>query len=76
MNDYINRQCEYWDSESNHCALYRPSAQPIDAVEVVQCKDCIYYQLFNNECNGICNLHIDAFRVFYPNDYCSYGERK
>jgi len=22
------QQCEYWDSESNYCALNRPSAQP------------------------------------------------
>ena len=28
--------CEYWDDESDFCALNRPSAQPtIDAVEVV-----------------------------------------
>ena len=30
------QQCEYWDSESNYCALHRPSAQP----EIVRCKDC------------------------------------
>lgn len=44
MNDYINRQCEYWDSESNHCALCRPSAQPIDAYDwtelMVICDNC------------------------------------
>ena len=31
MDDLISRQetsgCEYWDSESNLCALYRPSAE-------------------------------------------------
>lgn len=47
-----------------------------NAEKVVRCKDCIYYQLFNNGCNGMCNLHIDAYRVFYPDNFCSYGERK
>lgn len=31
MDDTISRQaasgCEYWDSESNFCSLYRPSAE-------------------------------------------------
>lgn len=31
MDDLISRQaasgCEYWDSESNFCSLYRPSAE-------------------------------------------------
>ena len=50
-----------------------PSA---DAIEVVRCKDCKHYDLFNNGCNGMCLRHIDAFEVFYPDDFCSYGERK
>lgn len=28
--------CKYWDTESDFCALYRPSAQP----EIIRCKDC------------------------------------
>ena len=43
---------------------------------LVRCKDCKYYDSFNNGRNGMCCIHIDAFKVFYPNDYCSYGERK
>lgn len=62
------QQCEYWDSESNHCALYRPSAQPADAVEVVRCKDCYHY----NEEHEQCLLNDSDFK---PTDYCSYGSK-
>ena len=30
--------CEYWDDESDFCALNRPSAQ----TEIIRCKDCKY----------------------------------
>lgn len=48
----------------------------VDVVEVVRCKDCKWYTICKNGCNGMCEQHIDAFNVFYPNDYCSYGERE
>ena len=47
-----------------------------DVREVVLCKDCKFYTTFNNGCNGSCDKRIDAFATFYPNDFCSYGERK
>lgn len=63
------QQCKYWDSESNHCALYRPSAQPVDAVEVVRCKDCKKYDTHDHRCkywnHGVVVM-----------DYCNKGERK
>ena len=62
------QQCEYWDSESNYCALYRPSAQPIDAVEVVQCADCYHY----DEESEKCILNNSEMK---PTDYCSYGSK-
>lgn len=51
-------------------------AQPtIDAVPVVRCKDCIYYQDNNGgypnaDCKWCKDETLDA------NDYCSCGERK
>ena len=30
--------CEYWDNESNYCALYRPSAHTI--ISCPMCPDC------------------------------------
>ena len=68
--------CKYWNSESNLCAFQRPSAQPtedvglptVDAVEVVRCKDCAYYNGNNHYCD------IDHYAVF--NGYCYNGTRK
>ena len=39
-----------------------------DVVEVVRCKDCKFYG------NGDCS--VQSVRSMYPNDYCSYGERR
>ena len=39
-----------------------------DVVEVVRCKDCKFYG------NGDCSVQF--VRSMYPNDYCSYGERR
>lgn len=41
-------------------------AETIDAVEVVRCKDCKYWN------NGDC-YRLELSR---PDDFCSYGERK
>ena len=40
-----------------------------DAVEVVRCRDCVYWRGENDCCEGI---GID----FSQNGYCSFGERK
>jgi hypothetical protein len=55
-------------------------APTVDAVEVVRCKDCRWYNLEL----GICNLHSESKGepdVGYvvgmdPDDFCSYGERR
>lgn len=39
-----------------------------DVVKVVRCKDCKFYG------NGDCS--VQSVRSMYPNDYCSYGERR
>ena len=40
-----------------------------DAVEVVRCKDCRFYQE-DHWCARV------ALGIMYENDFCSYGERK
>ena len=48
-------------------------APTVDAVEVVRCKDCIYYG-DHGDGEMAC-----AMMILYPNkptDYCSLGERK
>lgn len=54
--------------ESNICGV--PSS---DAVKVVRCRDCKYYDLAKNGVNGICNRQYATFDAY---DFCSYGERK
>ena len=43
----------------------------IDAVEVIRCKNCKHYHIADNGCNGECDRQ---YAIFYPLDYCSYGE--
>lgn len=53
-----------------------------DVVEVVRCKDCIYWKDKNSKgTQGIClcgEKDMNYGGEFYPfaNDFCSYGERK
>ena len=45
------------------------SAPKVDAVEVVRCKDCVYFW------DGVCTAHIDAICTD-ENQFCSWGERR
>ncbi len=55
-------------------------ASAVDAVPVVRCKDCIYYE--NKEGTGWCDLNSYIYtgggewNSFDEADYCSHGERK
>ena len=42
----------------------------------IRCEECRWYELHKNGTNGECLLNVDAFKIFYPNDFCSYGEMK
>ena len=50
-------------------------APTVDAVPVVRCKDCVYYE---NEKHSISRNCIRNGRLtpMLPADYCSYGKRK
>lgn len=83
MSDLISRQAayetlsEYYHhrTEIQHKGL-REALDRVPSAEPVRCKDCQHYDLFNNGTNGMCKKHIDAMAVFYPWDFCSYGERR
>ena len=45
-------------------------------VEVVRCKDCVNYCGFEHCKNGICDVDSVSKRAVYPNDFCSYGEKR
>ena len=60
---------------TNYATLILREAPTVDAVEVVRCKDCKYWQDNNDgypheECRWGHGETPDA------NDFCSYGERK
>lgn len=44
-------------------------APTIDAVQVVRCKDCIYYE------DKTCYTKLGLFGMVKPWDFCPYGER-
>ena len=50
-------------------------ATTVDAVEVVRCKDCKYYEIHKPIVLENCerNWHLTPMK---PDDFCSYGERK
>lgn len=60
--------------ENHPVVIHTKSAPTIDAVEVVRCKDCEYW---DGWCIGIpMNGDDAAYIETEENDYCSYGKRK
>jgi hypothetical protein len=52
------------------------SCSTADVVEVVRCRDCIYYKsncCFNRQWDFESSVEVPLVR---ENDYCSYGERR
>lgn len=47
-----------------------------DAVLVVRCKDCKYYDSYYNSCDHQRHDHQEFRVVQEPDDYCSYGEMR
>ena len=60
------------------CVIHAPT---VDAVPVVRCKDCKYFNLQSMECenDAVSTDHEGGASYslnFYLDDFCSYGERK
>lgn len=47
----------------------------VDAVEVVRCKDCKYWENGKDH-EPYCNHCVSMMSDSEPDDFCSYGERK
>ena len=49
----------------------------VDAVEVVRCKDCKYFDKDENASESWCECvaHFGKYFAVDENDFCSYGER-
>ena len=60
------------------CLEHILTSEPADVVEVVRCKDCMYYHSISKL--KYCNKHIDCWgdgEIYTDeDDYCSYGERR
>lgn len=70
--------CKYWDTESDFCTLYRPSAQP----EIIRCKDCKHWddvpadETQDHECH-LFDGNKENIRIATPSDwFCPKGERR
>lgn len=64
----------YNDEES--MSLLLAQAPTVDAVEVVRCKDCVYFKTLPEDDYNIC-LHAEKGIVCpEPTDFCSYGEQR
>lgn len=50
-------------------------APTVDAVEVVRCKDCKYFNKAAPNDKGFCICPASNMEIV-PDDFCSYGERK
>ena len=54
-------------------------ATTVNAVEVVRCKDCKFWNTLPSDetpsCRVFCALHSKAYRT-NASDFCSYGERR
>lgn len=50
-------------------------APAVDAVEVVRCKDCVFYD-FGECANYKMDMTDGAHFYPYPDDFCSYAERR
>ena len=46
-----------------------------DVVEVVRCRDCIFFEVSKTTNRAYCDWHREHFETC-PNDYCSRGERR
>ena len=71
----MDEPCPYFkEAKDNGATTDGPQA---DVVEVVRCKDCKH--AWTHPCGYInCrrNSLVDHDMIFYPDDFCSYGERR
>lgn len=83
-NALLHNMCERCNIENEDCPCEPPdcfiydviaNAPTVDAVEVVRCKDCKYWECgkdYEPYCNHWGNMMSDT----NAEDFCSYGERR
>ena len=59
------------------CLGYFKTIPTVDAVEVVRCKNCAYYDPYYMECSEDHHRYAEiGVQNILPDDYCSRGERR
>lgn len=71
--DICDAEIEYGTKPVHFSANDIDLAPTVDAVPVVRCRECIHRTKHGN-CGH--PRHEDTLPTAYPNDFCSYGERK
>lgn len=64
----------YHDEPCERLIFAFTTAEPVDAVEVVRCKDCISGQV--QPYSRFIRCNVMGCAGLKPDDFCSYGERK
>ena len=67
--DYFRR--EHHESEDIWAVENAPT---VDAVEVVRCRDCLYWEEYDGEMFCLCDANLMTDTA--ADDFCSYGERR
>ena len=64
--------CRQGNSNPDYCGQFMHYK---NTVEVVRCKDCVYYREGELLFVGVSCVG-DSHANWYPDDFCSYGERR
>ena len=71
-NDEITLKMPKMQSYTDPEMMFTICNRQIKWGALVRCRDCIHYDMALNGCNGSCNRQ---YATFYPDDFCSYGEK-
>lgn len=75
--DCLYKDSDFCTAEDPACgtAGWVKDAPTVDAVEVVRCKDCIWYGK-NHELDACNRIYGFSIAPMMPDDYCSFGVRR
>ena len=64
--------CKNYEPETAKMVGQKAAKENPDVVQVVRCKDCVYYNSDSEECLD----EMGYARAWRENDYCSYGRKE
>ena len=96
-SQYVHTECYLQENKDRHLDVYKKgwndalqatydNAPAVDAVEIVRCKDCKWWERYEDFNSGYChaakhwhvssNWEITIIRTYKEDFFCAYGERK